>query len=309
MERVLVTGASGFIGRHTLAPLAARRIEIHAAARRMPADPTLAATAEWHAADLRDPAAARALIARVRPTHLLHLAWNAEPGVYWTAPDNLDWVAGSLALVRAFREAGGERFVGAGTCAEYDWDALDGPCVESKTPLRPRTLYGAAKLAAWTAIEAYARQTGLSAAWGRLFLLYGPHEPAARLAPTVIRALLHGERPACSDGRQLRDFMYVQDAADAFVAVLCAAVEGSINIASGRAMSIRDFVGHIVASVDPAAHVDFGARPRAANEPDVLLADTARLREGGCAFDRPLHEAIRETTRFWHDQLSHSSHP
>jgi nucleoside-diphosphate-sugar epimerase len=308
MTRVLVTGASGFIGRHTLAPLAAGGLEVRAAARHMPRDRALvSAVAQWHTADLRDPVAARELIAAVRPTHLLHLAWNAEPRVYWTAPDNLDWVAGTLALVRAFREAGGERFVGAGTCAEYDWDALDGPCLEGQTPLHPRTLYGAAKLAAWTAIEAYARQTGLCAAWGRLFLLYGPHEPASRLAPSVIRALLAGERPACTDGSQIRDFTYVQDAAEAFATLLFSSAEGAINVASGRAMSIREFVGHIVSAVESDVAVDFGARPRPSGDPDLLIADTSRLQAAGFAAGRTLQDALRETVTFWRNRLPPAS--
>ena len=117
MKRVLVTGASGFIGRFSLEPLAARGFDVHAVSSRLPAGPRGPAT--WHQHDLlADGEAARA-IEIVRPTHVLHLAWYAAPRAFWTAPENLDWVRASVALVRAFERAGGERFVGAGSGAEY----------------------------------------------------------------------------------------------------------------------------------------------------------------------------------------------
>ena len=120
MTRLLVTGASGFIGRQVLARLP-RFDEIHAAGR-TPPHHRFVETVTWHIADLRDPRAATALIADVTPTHLLHLAWNAEHGVFWTAPDNERWADATIALVDTFVGHGGRRFVGAGTCAEYRLD-------------------------------------------------------------------------------------------------------------------------------------------------------------------------------------------
>ena len=128
-RRVLLTGASGFIGRHVVPLLKSREFEVHAISRSR--------------ADLLIPGVAAALVESIRPTHLLHLAWNAEPGRFWTAPDNLDWVAASLGLHRSFAALGGGRAVFAGSCAEYDWthSLLD----EAATPCAPATLYGIAK--------------------------------------------------------------------------------------------------------------------------------------------------------------------
>ena len=79
----------------------------------------------------------------VQPTHLLHLAWFAVPGQFWTSPENLRWVQASLELLSVFESVGGRRLVVAGSCDEYEWSDVD--CDEHDTPLRPATLYGTCK--------------------------------------------------------------------------------------------------------------------------------------------------------------------
>ena len=120
--RVLVTGATGYIGRHTLPILVRSGHTVHATSRTLP---DLAARsrvpAAWHSVDLLTPGAPEWIIEQVRPEAVLHFAWNATPGVYWTAADNADWEEATVSLFSAFADAGGRRFVGAGTCAEYDW--------------------------------------------------------------------------------------------------------------------------------------------------------------------------------------------
>src|SRR4030095_8673191 len=108
MKRVLVTGGTGFIGRHTLAELLARDFEVHVAARSKPSA-EFPSDVRFHECDLLEPSAASKLTMRLAPTHLLHLGWNAKPGLFWTSLENLRWVAASLALYVAFAE-------GRGTC-------------------------------------------------------------------------------------------------------------------------------------------------------------------------------------------------
>jgi nucleoside-diphosphate-sugar epimerase len=293
MKRVLVTGAGGFIGHHCLRYLEAAGFEVHAVSRR----PRSGQTA-WHSADLLEPGSAARLIAHIRPTHLLNLAWCTEPGRYWTSLDNARWLATAVELQLAFAENGGVRAVHAGTCAEYDWSA--GVCVEGTTPLAPRTFYGQCKRALLLVVREIAQQTKSSFAWGRLFFLYGPGERAERLVPQVIRGLAAGEEVPCTAGEQERDFLYVEDAAAAFAALLSSDVEGEINIASGQAIKVKEFVERIADRFQRRSLVRFGALPIAAEEPSVLAADVTRLREHVRFVPRfGLDEGLERSIRWW----------
>jgi nucleoside-diphosphate-sugar epimerase len=274
MKRVLVTGATGFVGRHTVSPLVGRGYDVHATGRG-PRPAFLPPPVQWHDADLLTPEGRDALVEAARPSHLLHLAWYAAHGLFWTSPENLRWVEASVSLIRRFREAGGMRMVAAGSCAEYQ--SQDGKCIEEETPRRPCTLYGVCKNAVQEILGAYCRTTGLSSAWGRIFLVYGPDEHPDRLVASVIRALLEGRKARCTDGLQVRDFLHVQDVADAFVALLDSEVTGPVNVASGRAVEVRMVVRAIAKQLGRPELVDLGAVPSRPGDPAVIVADTRRL--------------------------------
>lgn len=273
MKRVLVTGASGFLGREALPFLAAAGFEVHTLGRTDLAAPASAVVA--HQFDLlrEDPAA---IIRAIAPTHLLHLAWYAEPGRFWQAPQNLDWVAASLRLARAFAAVRGLRLVGVGSCAEYDWshELLD----EKSTPLAPATLYGTAKAALFRILEAAAPVLGLSFGWGRIFFPYGPFEPRGRLLGDLFDGIARGETVPLSEGSQRRDFIHVDDAAAALVALLDSDVEGAVNIASGETVSVRELATRAARLAGGERHAAFGARPLQPGEPPLLTAATDRLR-------------------------------
>src|SRR5580692_5100820 len=134
--RVLVSGAGGFIGRWSVPALLRSGHEVHAvlspnASRDAPEQ---LRGAKLHFADLLDEPAAAELMGRVRPTHLLHFAWIATPGLYWSSAENFRWLAASEHLLRSFRAHGGGRVMMAGSCAEYDWSRV-GICDEKSSPL------------------------------------------------------------------------------------------------------------------------------------------------------------------------------
>jgi nucleoside-diphosphate-sugar epimerase len=217
------------------------------------------------------------LTQKVKPTHVLHFAWIATPGKFWTAPENLDWVKATIYLMQMFYEQGGQRVVMAGSCAEYDWSYSQ--CSELSTPCRPATLYGTAKLSAQIILEAWTRRTGMSGAWGRIFFLYGPDEYSSRLVPSVINSLINGEPALCTHGEQIRDFMYVKDVAAAFVALLNSGVQGVVNIASGVPVSLKDVIYGISDQLKRPDLVRLGSISANLSEPKVLVADITRLND------------------------------
>ena len=291
MTRVLITGGHGFIGSHCIGPLQALGVEVHVVSRGNAA----ARSAETvHQLDLMDKEAARSLLQRLRPSHLLHLAWVTEPGLFWNSPENRAWLDASVALFEAFAANGGKRFVGAGSCAEYDWSVplLD----EATTPLRPATPYGQAKNAAREQIEVKAKDFGVSFAWGRTFFLYGPGEKQGRLVGDVIRSLLRNQPVDTTEGLQILDYMHVADVGAAFASLTASEVQGAVNIASGEARPVYELLRIMGDITGRGELIRRGARPSAPEQPDRLEAVVTRLaREVGYLPRFSIEEGLRQT--------------
>lgn len=298
---VLVTGGSGFLGSHCLAPLVERGYDVVAICRERAA--VAVPGVRWVQGDVMDRQAMQRLLTEHRPTALLHLAWFVEPGKLISDPSNLSWVAASLDLIRAFRESGGERCVVSGSCYEYDWRY--GYCVDGVTPCEPDTLYGAAKDSLRRAFQSYCAVSGLSGAWGRAFFMYGPRENPARLVSSVIISLLGGKEAKSSHGLFVRDYMHIQDVADGMVALLASSAQGPYNIASGATTTVREIVeslGRITAREDL---LKIGALPARANDLPLVLGDGRRAAaDFGWKPKLTLQAGLSSTVDWWRNELT-----
>lgn len=272
--RVLLTGASGFIGRYVLRALQQHGIEVVAVGRTRP---DLSVT--YIKADLLGTSDFSHLIKQARATHLLHLAWYAEHGKYWTSPLNLRWQEATTQLVETFCAAGGQQVVVAGTCAEFDWSY--GYCREDSTPLNPATLYGTAKDATRRLVMAVCAQHQVPCAWGRIFLPFGQGESTIRLIPSLIE-VFRGERASFGiNANAYRDFLHASDVAEGFIKLLTAEASGAYNVCSGEPRRLSEVVTVLssLMGADPTPVLDLTTeRP---GDPSLLVGENLKLRALG----------------------------
>ena len=281
-SRVLLTGAGGFVGRQICTALVARGHQVIALSRQPQGGWAASGQTkgvQWLCADLLGGADLRGLMAQAQAQYLIHAAWEVGHGTFWHAPENLAWQRATDQLARAFYAAGGQRFVGLGSCAEYDWSAGDAdlPWPESRA-LAPATIYGRAKAQTGTDLLALAQDMGTSAAWVRLFHLFGPGEPAARLVPSIIENIRLGRVARCGSGRAVRDFVSTWFAARAIVAVMESPVAGAINVGAGCGVRIADLAQDVANLLMRPDLLQMGALADRSDDVAWMVADTTRLR-------------------------------
>lgn len=303
MKKVLVTGANGFIGRHTLQPLVDQGFEVHAVTSKPINSHTVNVNCTWQIVNLLDLAKIKELVLTVKATHLLHFAWYNIPGKCLTSEENFLWVQASLELLRQFREQGGERVVMVGSGLEYDWNY--GYCSEDLTPRKPHTIYGVCKNALQEMLKAYSEITQLSSAWGRIFNVYGPYDHPKRLVSSVICSLIQNQPALCSHGNQLRDYLYVQDVANAFASLLeNQNITGAINIASGQPITVKEVVYKIAEQLGKTNLLRLGAIHPSVNEPPLFVANVNRLVEEVSFLPRySLDTSLEQTIQWWNKKL------
>jgi dTDP-6-deoxy-L-talose 4-dehydrogenase (NAD+) len=268
---VLLTGATGFVGRQILRALTAQGASVRTVIREGTVDklkgvdsieklvttPDLfAETSAWWAE------------ACCRVDTIIHAAWYVEPPAYLYSPKNLDCLAGTLQLAKGAAAAGIRRFIGVGTCFEYD--LTEGP-LHTKTPLRPLTPYAGAKAAAFMALSQWFPQQGVEFAWCRLFYLYGENENDQRFVSYLRAKLAAGEPAELTSGRQVRDFLDVREAGRMIVDAALGSEQGPVNICSGAPISVKQLAEQIADEFGRRDLLLFGARPDNPIDPPSIV--------------------------------------
>ncbi len=304
-RRVLLTGHTGFIGRHVSSALARTGVEVYACGRNVQS-PQLTGV-NWQTVDLLSREQVVKLVTDVAPQIVVHCAWYTEHGKYWAAPANADWVAASVFLAQEAYSRGASRFVGVGTGAEYAPDAAS-PFCELTSRIEPDTVYGLAKDTARRTIEALALSLGHSFVWTRVFMLYGDGEHPARLVSSLCRSFVKGETAKMSSGKALRDFMHVGDVGAAIAAVARSDVRGCVNIGSGDAAPIASIAKKLATLSGRPELLAIGALPDRPNEPAASFPDVSRLRdEVGFRPSVSLDDGLAAALDYWRSQENAAS--
>lgn len=296
--RLLVTGATGFVGSSVVRAALARGHEVVAVVRsraRAAAigdDPGLRIVE----ADLTDGAAMRRVAAGAAPDVALHLAW-AIARDYFDSPASLACVEGSLALLRGLIEARCPRVVLVGTHLELAPSERD---MDESFPVAPRGLYAVCKDALHRMADARLAVTDTSFVWARLFNLYGPGQAEWAFVSSVVRHLLDGQRCPLTHGAQQRAFLHVRDAADALLAVCESSVGGIVHVGSGDVVTVRGLAERIGAQLSRSDLLAFGALEPSPGDAPRVVASTTRLRsEIGFRPQVGLEDGLRETIDWW----------
>lgn len=280
--KILLTGATGWIGSHVARLLVDHGHEVHC---------TVRLTSDLHRLEgvlnhLRIWEGRMDLVP-IDPDCVIHLAWYTVPGKYLDAHENNECLEASTRLLQKIQC----RAVFGGTCFEYDTQL--GHLTE-ESPTNPLTLYSICK-------DSLRQQMAKrpNSAWLRLFYQYGPQEDPRRQIPSVIKSLLEGKEVKLSPGEQRKDFLHVRDVAKAIVAVAESKLEGPVNVGSGWATTQRMMLSILGDLAKRPELLKFGEIPYYFNEPMLIEADNLKLRSTGWAPAWPLQDGLEHTFRWW----------
>ena len=170
----------------------------------------------------------------IRPEVLIHTAWYTAPNQFWESELNTKWVEVSKRIIADFENSGGKYLAVTGSCAEYSWN-LNEPLKET-SPEIPASLYGRSRLE----LLDWIRNRQLTFLWTRTFFQFGLNEPSGRLIPSLIDSLTEGEHYVIRSGKDVRDFVYVEDVANILSQLITQQHEGVINIGSGVGIEIEE---------------------------------------------------------------------
>ena len=295
VKRVLVTGASGFLGQSFLKQACKNpNFEFFAviSGRREVAFQEGITVVK---ANLLEHQQIEELINNVRPDIIYHFAWGLEKQDFVNAEENLDWLMASTHLLRAFINKDGKRFVFAGSSAEYGYQ--NNICREGESEL-PSDLYGITKKAFSDVALHICRQMGISCAIARIFSVYGSGEDRlVHTIPVAISAFLSGNSFICKAPNNVWDYIYIDDAVHALVGLTESDFSGIVNIATGKPCVMRNVFEEIASQLE-CCHLLYFENEN--EEGRMLVADTSILTNTlGIACNTSLKRGIAQTINWW----------
>lgn len=272
-RRILVTGATGFVGRQIVRALAAHNSTVVLVVREgkehlIETSPCIDKVLSTRDAFAETPGWWEKVCSGVDT--VIHAAWYAEPGYYLQSSKNLDCLLGTLEFARGAVNANVRRFIGVGTCFEYD---LSCGMLQITTPLRPVTPYAAAKASAFMTLSQYLPAARVEFGWARLFFLYGEGENERRLAAYIRKQLATGQPAELTSGHQIRDFLDVRIAGHKIVELALGSRQGAVNICSGHPITVRQFAEQIADEYGRRDLLKFGIRPDNYLDPPVIIGE------------------------------------
>jgi UDP-glucose 4-epimerase len=300
-QKVLVTGASGFIGSHLCRRLIEDGSEVHAVYRTQA--PAEKSQVRWWQADVSDLRAVRSLFRNIHPDVIYHLASHVKgaPDLEHVLPTFHSNLESTINLLTLAAETGCRRIVLTGSLAEPD---------SQNGEIFPSSPYAAAKWASSGYARMFHALYQLPVVIARVFMVYGPaQQDLTKLIPYVTLSLLRGETPKVTSGDRLVDWIYVSDVVDGFIALgEASGIDGAtLDLGSGELVTIREIVQQLAGVVDSKARVDFGALVDRPLEPTRLANPAETFARIGWKAQVRLPEGLTRTVNYYRSELKLSA--
>jgi nucleoside-diphosphate-sugar epimerase len=304
MYRIAVSGATGMIGSALIRRCIGRGVEVVALINpgskkndNIPVSPLVTLVP----CGLEDMAAFDA--ANIPPCDVFyHFAWAGTYGASrndgYQQNRNITYALDAVGLAHRL---GCEAFIGAGSQAEYG--RVEGK-LSAETPVFPENSYGIAKLCAGQLTRIHAHQLGLRHIWTRILSVYGIGDNNFTVLISTLEKILNKEQPAFTKGEQQWDYLYCDDAANAFYLLGLYGKDNAVYpIGSGTSRRLRDFFETACRMCDENVKPDFGALPYNENQVMYLCADIAALqRDTGFTPTVPFEEGIARTIAWYEEK-------
>src|SRR6266404_5854108 len=283
--KILLTGPTGFIGPAFIRLALSRGHQIAGLiipSESVPSDLPPSKDLSWLRGTLQE--APWEQISAFGPDVCVHMAWITTPGVYLESPENLRFLDASISFLRKLRELGVVHIFGLGTCVEYQ--ITNQPLSEERTPIVPTTTYARCKNELRLTMEADARQHGFVFCWGRVFYPYGPREHPSRLCSSIIQKLARDEKIVLKTPNSTKDYIYIEDLAEALLTVLDKQYRGTINLGTGIGVSVGEIAQTLGAMMGKPQLIE-EANPPQVDPLGYVVAEVSRLRGLGW---KPAHD-------------------
>jgi UDP-glucuronate decarboxylase len=218
-------------------------------------------------------------IKNIKPDIVYHLSWYAEPGKYLNSLENLKHYESSVNFIEFLFKLKIHKIIVTGTCFEYD---ASYEYLSETTPEKPTDLYSSSKLALKAILNQLSNTYNIPVIWARIFHLYGQYENEARLIPHVINSLINNRKIQLkSHGLQIRDYLNVNDVAQALIYLLKAKETSTYNIGSGNPVRIKDLIMQIGEILNKRRLISFASSATPLNEPSFICSKIEKIKNLG----------------------------
>lgn len=300
-DKVLVTGARGFLGSHLCRRLIECGAEVHATSRSSESSPS--ENPQWWEVNLEDYVATKDLFSRVKPDVIYHLSGHvtADPDIRQVLPTFRSLLLTTVQLLTIATEHGCRRVVLTASLTEPQAGQVDSS---------PGSPYAAAKWASNAFGRMFQKLYRTPVVIVRPFMVYGPNQNQSKLIPYSIRSLIRGEQPSLASGDWRADWIYVDDVTEGLLAAgEVAGIEGStIDLGSGQLVTVEAIIRQIIGLLGSSIEPHFGALPDRPSE-EIRVADLEHtLRVLGWQPRISLHDGLRRTVD-WHSTSEVSKRP